>query len=161
MALASLDFFNAMTLNINTTVGTGSSDWWIICGKNTDGQEPSLDNVNIQCTILLGNAIRTDGGPDNIVATNSTWSQPIYACASASRAKMRAPNSASWNGTTEWVAKEVTKRLASFPGTNMFGMDPSNVSLVDGLSTNATAVYVPVALGKMEYLETIEAIVNN
>ncbi|GAB5588773.1 hypothetical protein Unana1_03673 [Umbelopsis nana] len=53
------------------------------------------------------------------------------------------------------------QKIGLIPGTNMFGMNPSNVSLVDGLSTNATAVYVPVAFGKMQYLETIEAIENN
>jgi hypothetical protein len=89
MALGGLDTFSELTLNSNLTVGSGSSDSFIICGTNMENAEPSLDNVNVQCTLLFGQPIRTDGGPNNILTTGSTWSQPIYACASAVRAKLQ------------------------------------------------------------------------
>ncbi|CAO3690075.1 unnamed protein product [Umbelopsis ramanniana] len=89
MALGGLDTLSELTLNSNLTVGSGSSDSFVICGTNMENAEPSLDNVNVQCTLLFGQPIRTDGGLNNILTTGSTWSQPIYACASAVRAKLQ------------------------------------------------------------------------
>lgn len=66
MALGGLDTFSELTLNSNLTVGSGSSDSFIICGTNMENAEPSLDNVNVQCTLLFGQPIRTDGGLNNI-----------------------------------------------------------------------------------------------
>ncbi|KAG2186749.1 hypothetical protein INT44_002975 [Umbelopsis vinacea] len=102
MALAGLDKFSELTLNINTTVESGSSDSFIICGSNMESAEPSLDNVNVKCTLLFGQPIKTDGGPDNIMTTGSTWSQPIYACASAVRAKMQQIEFTTPNPLYDW-----------------------------------------------------------
>lgn len=92
MGLQMLDVFSSLALNFNSSVGAESNDSFVICGAYASQTEPNLDTASIACGLLFGKAIRTDGGPSNIAVTNSTWSQPIYACASATRAKIQKIN---------------------------------------------------------------------
>ncbi|KAG2184427.1 hypothetical protein INT43_000336 [Umbelopsis isabellina] len=63
----------------------------------------NITNTAVQCYIFVGAPIRTDGGDSNLVEANSSWLQPVYACASTVRVKLQTLK-VSFNTTTNATA---------------------------------------------------------
>ncbi|KIJ43337.1 hypothetical protein M422DRAFT_170141, partial [Sphaerobolus stellatus SS14] len=49
----------------------------------------SITNISVQCGLFLGPPRRTDGGDPRVPAENSTWTQSLHGCATASRASIQ------------------------------------------------------------------------
>ncbi|KAJ7235825.1 hypothetical protein C8J57DRAFT_1194628 [Mycena rebaudengoi] len=93
--------------------------------KSNDGVDPetlcrgfrstaNITNVSVYCRIFLAQPRRTDGGDPLIPADNSTWSQRVYGCASATRARMQRVQF-SFNGTMDLSALSITRRDIDTP----------------------------------------------
>ncbi|KAF9468303.1 hypothetical protein BDZ94DRAFT_778312 [Collybia nuda] len=52
----------------------------------------NISNVGVQCGMFAGPPLRVDGGDERIPSLNSTWSQTLHVCASATRASIQTVN---------------------------------------------------------------------
>jgi hypothetical protein len=74
----------------------------------------NITNVGIYCRVFLALPRRTDGGDQLIPGDNSTWSQRVYGCASATRARMQRVQF-SFNGSMDLDALSITRRDIDTP----------------------------------------------
>lgn len=88
----------------------------------------NISNVAVHCGLFLGPPQRTDGGDARLPADNSTWTQRMFACASATRARMQRVEFAS-NGTMDLAALRIARSDIATPV--LWGMEKSDILLSD------------------------------
>lgn len=79
-------------------------------GYCTDGDKNRNGDINAItafCGMILGAAVRKDGGSSLIFAPNSTWSMPMYSCASSAKAIIKTVHFR-YNGTDDFASFAVT-----------------------------------------------------
>ncbi|OBT67013.1 hypothetical protein VE03_04509 [Pseudogymnoascus sp. 23342-1-I1] len=69
------------------------------CAGTSPSSPPNINGSVVGCSLLYGAAKRTDGGPSLVFDPRSSWSTPIYSCATAVKATIRTI-SFQYNGTT-------------------------------------------------------------
>ncbi|KFY77961.1 hypothetical protein V499_02774 [Pseudogymnoascus sp. VKM F-103] len=69
------------------------------CAGTSPSSPPNINGSVVGCALLYGAAKRTDGGSSLVFDPRSTWSTPIYSCATAVKATIRT-TSFQYNGTT-------------------------------------------------------------
>jgi len=82
----------------------------ILCSGFGAIDKVSIRNVSVTCSMFLGPPERTDGGDSKAPAgVNSTWSQKLYVCASATRASIQRVEFSS-NGTWDLRSLRITRQ---------------------------------------------------
>ncbi|KFY47704.1 hypothetical protein V496_10496 [Pseudogymnoascus sp. VKM F-4515 (FW-2607)] len=69
------------------------------CAGTSPSSPPNINGSVVGCSLLYGAAKRTDGGHSLVFDPRSSWSTPIYSCATAIKATIRT-TSFQYNGTT-------------------------------------------------------------
>jgi hypothetical protein len=90
-------------------LNSSDSSAQILCSGFGGRDTANITNVSVTCSIFLGPPQRTDGGDTKIPDVNSTWSQKLYACASATRASIQRVQFSS-NGTWDLRALRITRQ---------------------------------------------------
>ncbi|KAL4972422.1 hypothetical protein BDW66DRAFT_144257 [Aspergillus desertorum] len=61
-----------------------------ICGGTTNSSPSNINSTLVACGLVLGAATRTDGGDDRILDPATPWTIPLYSCATAIKALVKA-----------------------------------------------------------------------
>jgi hypothetical protein len=75
-----------------TTVANNMCFYWKtgeFCGGTLDTSPTLLNSTYVACNLVRGVPRRTDGGSSILFEDRSTWSSPLYACASSVRATIK------------------------------------------------------------------------
>ncbi|KAF8215081.1 hypothetical protein K438DRAFT_1800698 [Mycena galopus ATCC 62051] len=84
------------------------SDLTTLCQGYGGADTANITNVAVHCYLLLAPPQRSDGGDPRLPANNSTWTQRIFSCAGATRARMQHVEF-SFNGTMELTALSISR----------------------------------------------------
>ncbi|KAF9469428.1 hypothetical protein BDZ94DRAFT_381310 [Collybia nuda] len=95
-----------LTILSNTTLGDPN----ILCRGFGGADTANITNIGVRCGGFSGPARRTDGGDERIPSNNSTWTQAVHVCASATRASIQTVTF-SINSTRELQGLHVTRKL--------------------------------------------------
>jgi len=96
-------------IDIDPKTTSDSSTARILCSGFGGRDTANITNVSVTCSIFLGPPERTDGGDTRVPGVNSTWSQKLYACASATRASIQRVTFSS-NGTQDLRALRISRQ---------------------------------------------------
>ncbi|KAJ7226316.1 hypothetical protein C8J57DRAFT_1585905 [Mycena rebaudengoi] len=88
----------------------------------------NITNVGVSCRMFLAPPHRTDGGDPLIPGDNSTWSQRVYGCASATRARMQRVQF-SFNGSMDLDALSITRRDIDTPV--LWAIEKTDINITD------------------------------
>ncbi|KAJ7226317.1 hypothetical protein C8J57DRAFT_1197617 [Mycena rebaudengoi] len=88
----------------------------------------NITNVGVSCRMFLAPPHRTDGGDPLIPGDNSTWSQRVYGCASATRARMQRVQF-SFNGSMDLDALSITRRDIDTPV--LWAIEKTDINIKD------------------------------
>ncbi|KAJ2958317.1 hypothetical protein NQZ79_g6085 [Umbelopsis isabellina] len=139
MQIGSFDpSFISSLLPYNSTYAMNSSDIphnVISCQGFGGLNEVNINNTAVQCYIFVGAPIRTDGGDSDLVEADSSWLQPVYACASTVRVKLQTLTvslNTTTNATTTFPNLNLERQdtnasilwAVEHPGMNISQMDP-------------------------------------
>src|SRR4051794_29341288 len=72
----------------------------IVCNGAGSGDYANITNIAMECGLIYGAARRKDGAASIIFEPESEWVQPIYSCASTTKALIRTVNFR-FNGTVD------------------------------------------------------------
>ncbi|KAJ7468476.1 hypothetical protein FB451DRAFT_1400855 [Mycena latifolia] len=125
-------YMGSVDTDANTTITAGDLQTGCVGYGGLDSA--NISNVAVHCSMFLGPAQRTDGGDPRLPADNSTWSQRLFACSSASRARMQRVEFSS-NGTMDLTALRITRRDIDTPvvwATEKTDLQLTNVDLLWG-----------------------------
>ncbi|KAJ7105087.1 hypothetical protein C8R43DRAFT_906822 [Mycena crocata] len=106
----------------------------LLCQGYGGADTANISNVAVHCSMLLGPPQRTDGGDPLLLGDNSTWTQRLFVCASATKAKMQRVEFA-FNGTMSLDGLRIWRRDMDTPvlwATEKANIDISNVDLLWG-----------------------------
>jgi hypothetical protein len=121
----------SVLLNSNITVDNQSPGVIIdvLCEGYGGADTANITNVAVHCTYFLGPPQRTDGGDPRLPSGNSTWTQDLYVCASATRAKMQSITF-SFNGTSELSDVDISREDSN--GTSgLWAMENADIDIGD------------------------------
>lgn len=107
-----LQKLSPISLNPNGSPSNISTN--VLCAGYGGLDESNITNVGVTCGLLLGPPQRSDGGDSRFQQVNLTWSQPIYYCASATRARMQTITF-SFNGTLDIKDLQITRQNTNTP----------------------------------------------
>ncbi|KAL5315720.1 hypothetical protein ACEPPN_016590 [Leptodophora sp. 'Broadleaf-Isolate-01'] len=79
----------------------------LICSGSGGSDYANITNTYVNCGLMRGIPKRQDEGPEMTFDSNSRWSQPIYACASAVKATIKTV-SFTYNGTSGLQSLNIT-----------------------------------------------------
>jgi hypothetical protein len=101
----------------------------ILCEGYGGGDTANITNVAVHCGLTFGPPQRTDGGDRLLPSVNSTWSQGIYACASATRARMQSVTF-SFNGTSALSNITISRQNTTL-SSGLWAMENSTLNITD------------------------------
>ncbi|KAF7320844.1 hypothetical protein HMN09_00170900 [Mycena chlorophos] len=104
-------YMGSVTIN-NVSVDGG--DLLTSCEGYGGLDTANISNVAVHCTMFLGPPQRTDGGDPQAPSDGSTWTQRLFSCAGATRARMQQVNF-SYNGTRELTSINITRSDINTP----------------------------------------------
>ncbi|KFX91614.1 hypothetical protein O988_07668 [Pseudogymnoascus sp. VKM F-3808] len=84
------------------------------CAGTLSSSPPNINGSIVGCSLLYGAAKRTDGGSSLVFDPRSSWSTPIYSCATTVKATVRTV-SFQYNGTTLSSLSVNETRPKSYP----------------------------------------------
>ncbi|KFY38278.1 hypothetical protein V495_06665 [Pseudogymnoascus sp. VKM F-4514 (FW-929)] len=84
------------------------------CAGTLSSSPPNINGSIVGCSLLYGAAKRTDGGSSLVFDPRSSWSTPIYSCATTVKATVRTV-SFQYNGTTLSSLSVNQTRPKSYP----------------------------------------------
>ncbi|KAJ7925584.1 hypothetical protein B0H13DRAFT_1705846 [Mycena leptocephala] len=85
-----------------------------LCQGYGDTDTANITNIAVNCYTLLAPPQRSDGGDTRLPANQSTWTQRIYSCAGATRARMQHVEFSS-NGTMDLSGLGISRRDIDSP----------------------------------------------
>ncbi|KAJ7606555.1 hypothetical protein DFH06DRAFT_1251006 [Mycena polygramma] len=93
------------------------------------GQDTAnISNVAVHCYMLLAPSQRSDGGDPRLPADNSRWSQRLFSCAGATRARMQRIGF-SFNGTMDLSALGISRSNLDSPV--LWATEKTDLSITD------------------------------
>jgi hypothetical protein len=117
---------------------TGSSSIEAVdCNGVHERDLANITNVYVACGLVMGVPIRTDGGPKAIFDNGSTWSVPIYSCATALKATVKTVGlsvdpQATGRGLASLKVDSVTeKTYEKEQDQPLWGMEESGMRITD------------------------------
>ncbi|EXK29547.1 hypothetical protein FOXG_11880 [Fusarium oxysporum f. sp. lycopersici 4287] len=104
-----------------------------ICQATTLNAPPKLNNTYVSCSLVRGVPNRVDDGPPNLFEDGSKWSSPLYTCASAVKATIKAVTFFH-NGTSDSVERLTIKEVKEKEYKNvddmpLWGVEDSSLGL--------------------------------
>ncbi|PNP58185.1 hypothetical protein FNYG_15175 [Fusarium nygamai] len=104
-----------------------------ICQATTLNAPPKLNNTYVSCSLVRGVPNRVDDGPPNLFEDGSKWSSPLYTCASAVKATVKAVTFFH-NGTSDSVERLTIKEVKEKEYKNvddmpLWGVEDSSLGL--------------------------------
>ncbi|KAJ7226321.1 hypothetical protein C8J57DRAFT_206099 [Mycena rebaudengoi] len=108
--------------------GDPDGDQEVQCQGYGGADTANITNVGVHCRMFLAPPRRTDGGDPLVPGDNSTWSQRLYGCATASRARMQRVQF-SFNGSMDLGALSITRRDIDTPV--LWATEKTDVNIAD------------------------------
>ncbi|KAJ6585511.1 hypothetical protein B0H19DRAFT_1109875 [Mycena capillaripes] len=103
-------------------------DLEISCQGYGGADTANITNVGAHCSILLAPPQRLDGGDPRLPSDNSTWTQRMFSCVGATRARMQRIRF-SFNGTMSLNALSISRSNLDTPV--LWATEKTNLSLAD------------------------------
>ncbi|KAJ6583878.1 hypothetical protein DFH09DRAFT_1274966 [Mycena vulgaris] len=108
-------FFEAGSMQpINMDYLVTDADIYTLCQGYGGADTANISNVAVNCGMLLAPPQRTDGGDPRAPGDNSTWTQRLFGCASATRARMQRVDF-SFNGSMNLDQLGISRRDIDTP----------------------------------------------